>query len=43
MDGWGWLWDLLFEQPDTEPDDSYNYKEEKAKERYYEEKYKDEK
>ena len=42
-DGWGWLWNLLFERPEKEPDDSYNYKEERAKEKYYEDKYKDEK
>lgn len=42
-DGWGWLWNLLFEREEKELDTSYDYKEERAKERYYENKYKDEK
>lgn len=41
-DGWGWLWDLLFESDVAPPpDDSYNETEELAKETYYKDKYKD--
>lgn len=37
------LWNLLFEPRNPTRDESYDLKEERAKERYYEEKYKDEK
>lgn len=38
MDGWSFYWDRIFEDED-ETDDSYNYKEEYGKEKYYIQKY----
>lgn len=38
MDEWSFYWDHLFEE-DDKTDDSYNYKEEYEKEKYYQQKY----